>query len=150
MSLKLRRLIDEKYDEFQGEWGWKIDADNALAVARKRALLVLAAEMREAPTEQEAKLKAWLDTRPLKFRWTFQKPLHRYICDFCCTKARTILEIDGAHHREEYDARRDARLWAKGYQTLRFTNDEIEASFADVQRRVLAALEYEMARGVKP
>ena len=50
-----------------------------------------------------------------------------FIVDFHCAEHRLIVEIDGGYHLKEveYDRYREKILRDKGYQILRFTNEEI-------------------------
>src|ERR1700733_16113524 len=59
----------------------------------------------------------------LKFRR--QQPLHPYIADFACMKARLVVELDGPSHdtRLAYDAKRDLDLQKMGWTVIRFTNE---------------------------
>lgn len=61
----------------------------------------------------------------LKFRR--QHPLHPYIADFACIKAKLIVELDGISHdaRPVYDKERDAVLRRRGWRILRFANDDV-------------------------
>jgi very-short-patch-repair endonuclease len=65
--------------------------------------------------------------RQAGFYFRRQHPLGRFIVDFCCTKARLCVEIDGAIHAQqsERDAERTAWLEAMGYMVIRFSNEEV-------------------------
>jgi very-short-patch-repair endonuclease len=91
-------------------------------------LVQLARKMRSEPTDPEKWLWSCLRARQLggaKFRR--QRPLGRYIADFCCDEAKLVVELDGDIHKEqaEYDRTRDEMLAAAGYQILRFANEAI-------------------------
>jgi very-short-patch-repair endonuclease len=88
-------------------------------------LVELARNMRREPTTPETWLWTCLRARQLggaKFRR--QRPLGRYIADFCCDEARLVIELDGEIHRTqvEYDTTRDGTLAAAGYRVLRIAN----------------------------
>ena len=78
----------------------------------------------------------------LKFRR--QYPIGKFIVDFVCIERGLVVEIDGGQHGSEqaiYDAERDAWLQRKGYQVLRFWNNEVlleVESVLEVIRRSLA------------
>ncbi|KDA04075.1 endonuclease domain-containing protein [Hyphomonas oceanitis] len=63
--------------------------------------------------------------------WQFrrQHPVGRYITDFACTRARLVLEVDGATHAEDHeiarDRQRDTTLAQLGWTSLRVTNLDI-------------------------
>jgi very-short-patch-repair endonuclease len=58
-----------------------------------------------------------------------QHPIGPYIADFCCSKARLVVEVDGGVHEDEErmarDAHREAYIRKKGYQVLRLTTGEV-------------------------
>ena len=90
----------------------------------------LVRELRERQTRSEALLWQHLCGRKLaglKFRR--QRPIERYIADFCCDEIRLIIEIGGSVHalpeRQETDAKRQDYLIAVGYPLLHFSVDEV-------------------------
>ena len=68
----------------------------------------------------------------LKFRR--QHPLHPYIVDFACVKARLIVEFDGPSHdvRRAYDVKREADICKRGWTIVRFTNDDVRKNLEGV------------------
>lgn len=87
-----------------------------------------AVELRKHSTTPEQLLWNAVRNRQIantKFRR--QHPIESYIVDFFSADAKLIIELDGESHegRQDYDARREQRLKAMGYQVLRFTNDEV-------------------------
>ena len=68
-----------------------------------------------------------------------QHPLHPYIVDFACVKARLAIELDGESHdtRQTYDQNRDRVLSEHGYKTLRFTNDDVLTNIDSVLETIL-------------
>jgi very-short-patch-repair endonuclease len=58
-----------------------------------------------------------------------QKPLLNFIVNFYCSKAKLVIEIDGAQHFEEkhalQDNKRDLALQEIGLQVIRFDNRQI-------------------------
>ena len=106
----------------------------------------LARDLRLRQTESEALMWERLRGNRLagaKFRR--QRPLGRYIADFCCDSARLVVEIDGGIHtmedQREYDAIRDDLLKAWGYTLLRIKVEEITSDLTAVLARIAAALE---------
>jgi very-short-patch-repair endonuclease len=59
------------------------------------------------------------------FRFRRQYPIHPYIVDFVCLKAKIVVEVDGFSHdaRQKEDARRDTYLHACGFKVMRFANE---------------------------
>ena len=79
-------------------------------------------------------------TLPEKILWQFlrascfaglhfrrQHPIGSYIADFCCIKAKLIVELDGRHHDQikHDDEKRDDFFKKRGFRVLRFTNDHV-------------------------
>ncbi|KPQ10916.1 MAG: hypothetical protein HLUCCO17_09510 [Saliniramus fredricksonii] len=94
------------------------------AKARARA-------MRREPTEAERRLW-WHLRRGIPLRGTSfrrQVPLGNYIADFCCLKAKLVIEVDGGQHTtdagEVYDAARTRVLAGQGFTVIRFSNTEV-------------------------
>jgi len=100
-----------------------------------------ASDMRQAPTDAEARLWYFLRGRRLdgvKFRR--QHPIGPYIVDFVSVEAGLVVELDGGQHalalEREQDAVRDAFLSARGLRVLRFWNNEVLADTMRVLERV--------------
>jgi very-short-patch-repair endonuclease len=90
--------------------------------------LARARQLRKRLTEAEAIL--WVRLRALPgIRFRRQHPVGPYIADFACTRARLIVELDGATHGTEeersYDAHRDAFLRSRGWRVLRIPNVDV-------------------------
>jgi very-short-patch-repair endonuclease len=73
-----------------------------------------------------------------------QVPLGHYIADFCCLRAKLVIEVDGGQHgfdeNAAYDARRTAYLESHGFRVLRFTNTEVMIAMDTVLDTIYAAL----------
>ncbi len=58
-----------------------------------------------------------------------QAPMGAYIVDFACHAAKIVIEVDGSTHdfesRLRQDRIRDRWLESRGFQVLRFTDDEV-------------------------
>jgi len=109
-------------------------------LARSRAL-------RRDSTEAEKHLWSILRNRNLD-GWKFRRqvPIDSYIVDFCCIRARLIVEIDGEPHadaRKRYDHVRTRELEARGFRVLRFWNSEVlqgtEGVIQEISRTILSA-----------
>ena len=84
-----------------------------------------AREMRKALTPPEARLwKALKTLRAEGYMIRRQAPVLGYFLDFACSSRRVCIEVDGQHHdfpdQMRHDRRRDERLAAEGWLTLRF------------------------------
>ena len=87
-----------------------------------------AKQLRRNSTDVEKYLWAKIRNRQLE-NWKFRRqlPVGHYIVDFACSELRLIIEIDGGQHAEQvlYDLRRTRFLQSKGYQVIRFWNNEV-------------------------
>ncbi|GGK28108.1 endonuclease domain-containing protein [Salinarimonas ramus] len=119
--------------------------DDPEAAPRSRSR-TLARAMRRQPTEAEKRLWWHLRKRiPLNgSSFRRQVPLGPYIVDFCCLKARLVIEVDGGQHTTDealaYDAARTRTLEAQGYQVIRFPNSEVLTAIDDVMATIYARL----------
>jgi very-short-patch-repair endonuclease len=91
--------------------------------------LVHARALRRDSTEAEKRLWAILRNRKLD-GWKFRRqvPIDSFIVDFCCVKARLIVELDGGHHadeKEHYDDLRTRQLKTFGFRVIRFWNGQV-------------------------
>jgi very-short-patch-repair endonuclease len=98
--------------------------------------------MRHEPTDAERRMWSLLRDRRLgKFNFRRQENLGRYIVDFVCFARKLVIELDGGQHAQSLrDARRDAWLTARGFEVLRFWNNEVLANPSGVQYAVATKL----------
>lgn len=102
-------------------------------------------ELRQRQTESEAVMWECLrDKRLSGAKFRRQRPLGRYIADFCCDSARLVIEIDGGIHsaadQQEYDKIRNDVLNAWGYTLIRIGVEEVTSDLPEVIARITAAL----------
>ena len=78
------------------------------------------------------------------FKFKREHVLGRYIADFYCTKARLVIEVDGAVHDSEeakvYDAVRDETMAAYGLRVMRFKNEDVLNDLDRVLLKIKEAL----------
>ena len=72
-----------------------------------------------------------------------QRPIDKYIVDFCCASVGLIIEIDGnSHiHKSIEDRYRQDRLEVLGYKLLRFSEEEVLRDIEGVRMRIVHALD---------
>ncbi len=106
--------------------------------SQRDGLIGAAREMRSQPTVAEDAL--WQALRRKQaggMRFRRQRVIGPYIVDFCCSRHKLIVEVDGAHHRHPdnraYDEDRTMYLEANGFRVLRFENADV---MQDVERVV--------------
>jgi len=103
-----------------------------------------AKQLRRELTTEERRL--WYRLRIRRFahyKFRRQHPVGNYILDFVCCEARLAIELDGGQHdeREEYDRQRTVWLNQKGWQVIRFWNNEIWHNEEGVLDEILEKLQ---------
>ena len=103
-----------------------------------------ARRMRNNPTEAETFLWKQLKGKGLVTDFKRQCVILDFIADFYCPLANLVIEIDGGYHQTEeqqrLDKEREERLQAKGYNILRFTNEQVLFDIDNVLRDITKAL----------
>lgn len=91
-------------------------------------------------TPSELRLEAELVTRKVKHMP--QCPALHYFVDFRILPGKLGVEIDGGYHmtpeQARYDRRRTEQLRGEGWRIIRFTNEEVCSSPAQVVDRIIA------------
>ena len=105
-----------------------------MSLPYRRDLILRAKDLRKNATRQEDHLwYDYLNRYPVRFQR--QKAISNYIVDFYCHSAKLIVELDGDQHGEagqlEYEAVRTAELENQGLKILRFSNSDINQTFAE-------------------
>jgi UDP-galactopyranose mutase/very-short-patch-repair endonuclease len=103
-----------------------------------------AKRMRKEPTEAEAIFWKMVQGDALGYSFRRQHVIGDYIVDFVCLKKQIVVEIDGGYHHDETqrdaDKKRTEYLNTKGFQVLRFTNEEIIANTPKVLETLMRKL----------
>jgi len=105
----------------------------------------LARQLRRSQTDAEKALWARLKSKQLEgVKFRRQQPLGSYIVDFVSFERKIIVEVDGGQHNEgearERDVQRTAWLKGKGYQVLRFWNNEVLVNTEGVLEKIREVL----------
>jgi very-short-patch-repair endonuclease len=102
-----------------------------------------AKQLRRNSTDAERNLWSNIRNRQLE-GWKFRRqlPVGQYIVDFACAELRLIVEIDGGQHAEQinYDLNRTNFLQSKGYQVIRYWNNEVLGNIEGVLEALTLAL----------
>jgi very-short-patch-repair endonuclease len=121
---------------------WRNDSERTPTLtdrARARGL-------RRRSTEPEQKLwwhlRHRLPTDGTHFRR--QVPIGPHVADFCCLKAKLIVEVDGNQHglddNRAKDAKRTSYLASQGFVVLRFSNREVMTEINGVLEAIYSHL----------
>ena len=104
----------------------------------------LAREFRKEATDAERLLWIYLRARRLNnLKFRRQQPIGNYIVDFVCFEKKLIIEVDGGHHsaNEERDLERTSWLKQKGYNVIRFWNNDVLHNCRGVLEEILEQCE---------
>ena len=104
----------------------------------------LAHAMRQRATPSEARLwQAIRDHKVANLGFRRQRPVGRYVADFCCVTRRLIVEVDGDYHlapeQQELDRERAAHFTGRGYVVLRVTADEVMRDLPGILEKIRRA-----------
>ena len=89
-----------------------------------------ARQMRRDATIPERAIWRLLKTfRDQGFHFRRQVQIGKYYADIACHHAKLVIEVDGDTHAigrgPEYDAQRDAFMRERGFEIIRFSNDDL-------------------------
>ncbi len=99
--------------------------------------------LRRQQTDAERRL--WLRLRSsqvLGVKFRRQHPIGKYIVDFVCMKQRLVVELDGSQHMNQQaaDRKRTEFLISRGYQVLRFWDNDVLKNTEAVLCRIAETL----------
>jgi len=108
----------------------------------KSTLRQRAKKLRKQSTDTERHLWYYLRANQLGYKFKRQAPIGKYIVDFVCFEKRIIVELDGGQHliNQQYDMERTAWLEERGFNVLRFWNNQILQQTDAVLEVLLQAL----------
>jgi very-short-patch-repair endonuclease len=121
---------------------WREDPERTPTVRQRGR----ARTLRHRLTEPERKLWWHLRHRmPMNgSHFRRQVPIGPYVADFCCLRARLIIEVDGNQHGYDKhivrDRERTAYLASQGFTVLRFSNLEVRTAIEGVLEAIHAEL----------
>ena len=112
---------------------------------RQGAKVGFARALRRNESVAEKRLWEQLRSRTMEgFKFSRQVPIGPYVADFIYRDRRLVVEVDGATHTTEdeltNDNRRTSFLKSKGYDVIRFQNDEALIGMDEVLILILQAL----------
>ena len=101
-----------------------------------------ARQLRRNMSLPEVLLWQQLRQGPGGFKFRKQCPQECYSLDFACLEARLCIEVDGEAHdrgdRPERDEKRDRRLFALGFETMRIPAREVLGNMEGVLTGIVA------------
>lgn len=109
----------------------------------RKDLTRVAKKLRKDSTEAEKRLWSKLRAKQLAgFKFRRQQPLGPYVVDFINFEKRLIIEVDGGQHalQKERDNERDCWLNERGFEVLRYWNNEIIDNLDGVLEAILKVL----------
>ncbi len=101
-----------------------------------------ARENRKNQTEAENIIWQEVRNSKLGFKFRRQHSIDTFIVDFICIEKKLIVEVDGNIHDEtvEYDEMRTKFLNLRGFEVIRFTNEEVLTGTKGVIEKIQIAL----------
>ena len=97
--------------------------------------------LRQSGTDAEQQLWQQLRAGRLNgFKFRRQHPIPPYIVDFVCLKAKVIIKLDGSQHDDERDAARSRFLEAKGFEVMRFWDNDVLRETNAVLESILSSV----------
>jgi very-short-patch-repair endonuclease len=112
-----------------------------------------AQSLRNNPTDAERRLWAHLRLRQLGgFKFTRQRGVGPFVCDFICRERGLVVEVDGGQHAERaaQDESRTKFLQREGLTVLRFWNNDVLQNTDGVLQVILDRLQQLPAKFVRP
>lgn len=106
-----------------------------------------ARELRARQTEAESLLWAVLrDRRLCDLKFRRQYGIGPFIVDFACVTKKLVVEVDGGYHDEVYeeDKSRQKEIEARGWNVIRFTNEEVLGDVEAVAIAIARSLDLEL------
>ena len=106
---------------------------------------------RQNPTEAENLLWQLLRNNQTGYKIRRQHPIDGYIADFVCLSKALIIEVDGGYHKEtiEEDKLRTEVLKEKGFDLIRFTNNEVLSNPQKIAAQIKEQLDKQSDRDLK-
>ncbi|MDQ7916229.1 leucine--tRNA ligase [Mesonia sp. MT50] len=106
-------------------------------------LIKKAQENRDKPTEAEAALWSQLRNKNIGYKFRQQHLIGDFIVDFVCLRRKLVIEVDGGIHdtTKEYDQERTKILNEKGFDVIRFKNEEVLGNTEAVLDKISKELE---------
>lgn len=108
-------------------------------------LRVYALRMRNNPTEAEQLLWSVLSGGKLGVKFRRQHIIGDCIADFACVSKGLVVEIDGGYHSDseqrQVDQSRTDYLKERGFNVVRFTNEQVFNELNDVIQAIEAELD---------
>ncbi|HEX6946420.1 MAG TPA: DUF559 domain-containing protein [Acidimicrobiia bacterium] len=96
-----------------------------------------ARRFRRRMTREEALLWKLIKSEALGVKFRRQYGIGPYIVDFACLHPKLVVEVDGSHHLEsQYDLGRDRFLRGRGFEVLRFWNEDVWTQSGWVVRQI--------------
>ena len=112
-----------------------------------------ARELRRQSTDAERLLWSRLrDRRLMGLKFKRQYPIGRCIVDFVCKERNLVIEIDGGHHQEqrESDQSRTEWLGSRGFEVVRYWNNQVLEDIDSVLESIRMTLELETSPSIQP
>ncbi len=105
-------------------------------------LKAFARENRQAATPAEDALWQAIRNSQLGYKFRRQHAIGPFIVDFVCIEKRLVVELDGEIHnyQQREDAERTSIIESLGFRVMRFTNNDVLDTLAEVLQKIKIGL----------
>lgn len=134
-------LLEERGEVSSSKWEvGKANANVTTDAFAWKMLIDKAKQMRHEPTQAEEYLWECVRNRKIGYKIRRQHIVDGFITDFICLEKKVVIEVDGGIHetkeQREYDKERTRLLNEKGFEVIRFTNNEVLKNPYQVANRI--------------
>jgi len=102
-------------------------------------------ELRKNQTEAEEVLWERIRNNIISHKIRRQHAIDIFIADFVCLSKKVVIEVDGGVYldaeQKEYDKHRTYELEQRGFEVIRFTNDEVKKNTDEVVAKIKTKLD---------
>jgi very-short-patch-repair endonuclease len=118
--------------------------------SRTREETDIARRLRREATRTERRLWPHLRNERMGAPFRRQHSVRKYFTDYCCVPLKLIVEVDGLAHDRARDSIRDDRTARRGFDTLRFSVQEVDENLEGVVSTIHGAVQLRlMARSAR-
>ena len=105
-----------------------------------------ARELRREASKTERRLWPHLRSGKIGAPFRRQYPIGSYFADYCCVPLGLVVEVDGPLHSATRDAARDEQVKQLGFDTIRFSVQEIDENLEGVVSTIYGEVQLRLRR----
>ncbi len=116
--------------------------------SRTRDETETARELRRDVSKTERRLWSHLRSGKMGAPFRRQHSLGPYFADYCCVPLKLVVEVDGPLHDAQRDAARDEQIKCLGFDTMRFSAQEIDENLEGVVATIYGEVQLRLRRNM--